>query len=84
MNLYGPLYGNRMIHAAGVKAVEEYLGCSIKEHVEHICANRDRDSLDNWRGYYRRRLYPFDVQLQDRVRVYVKVPNIFSKIDFIL
>ena len=49
-HLYGPLYGNRMLHAAGIKAVEDVEGMPIEQLLTKICKNKDRDGLDNWRG----------------------------------
>lgn len=42
---------------------------SISEYITTICNKQDRDGLDNWRGYYRRHLHPFDLQIQERIRV---------------
>lgn len=68
VNLYGPVYGNRMLHTAGLKAIEEHENKSIREHLTLVCNERNADGLDNWRGYYRRHLQPFDLQIQEQIR----------------
>ena len=68
--MFGPAYGNRMMHNAGLRAVEEEEAATVRDHLEKICEKKDRDGLDNWRGYYRRHLHQFDLQLQERVRLY--------------
>ena len=59
-HLYGPLYGNRLLYQAGLDAVKNFHQKSIEELVTQICKERNAEGLEDWRGYYKRRLKKLD------------------------
>ena len=59
-NLYGPLYGNRLLFQSAIEAVENFHQKSIEDHIKEICKKRDSEGLEDWRGYYKRRLAKLD------------------------
>merc|ERR1712226_357713 len=63
--LYGPLHGNRLLHNASIKAIENREKMSVTFFVQKICNEEDANALQNWRGYYVRQLMHFDEKAQD-------------------
>ncbi|CAG5096400.1 Oidioi.mRNA.OKI2018_I69.XSR.g14600.t1.cds [Oikopleura dioica] len=60
MRMYAPLYGNRLIHSSNLKALEKKVGKCVNQHLVDICDKKDKDALENWRGFYRRSLSALD------------------------
>ena len=67
--MYGPLYGNRLLYQAGIDAVKNFHQVeSIEDLVKEICAHRNAEGLEDWRGFYKRRLKKLDEKALDVIR----------------
>ena len=68
-HLYGPLYGNRLLYQAGIDAVKNFHQVEpIEDLVKQICADRNAEGLEDWRGFYKRRLKKLDEKALDVIR----------------
>ena len=56
----GPLYGNRISFQSSLDAVECYHNKEIEEHIRDICERKDAEALEDWRGFYKRKLIGLD------------------------
>ena len=56
----GPLYGNRISFQSSLDAVECYHSKEIEEHIKDICERKDAEALEDWRGFYKRKLIGLD------------------------
>ena len=41
-------------------AVESYHNKEIEEHIKDICERKDAEALEDWRGFYKRKLIGLD------------------------
>jgi len=57
------------------QAIETRNECSVAEYVKKVCENRDREALENWRGFYTRFLAPLDVEAQKIIKQYSYLIN---------
>ena len=55
-----PLYGNRISFQSSLDAVECYHNKEIEEHIHDICKRKDAEALEDWRGFYKRKLIGLD------------------------
>lgn len=67
-NLYGPLYGNRLLFQSALDAVVKKHDKSIEALIKEICEKRDAEGLEDWRGYYKRCLAVLDQKALDIIQ----------------
>ena len=62
-NLYGPLYGNRLVRITAFKAA---IGDSIdvEEYLKKAEENKDAEMIKNWRNYVIKVLLPLDQKVR--------------------
>ncbi|CAG5094437.1 Oidioi.mRNA.OKI2018_I69.XSR.g13555.t1.cds [Oikopleura dioica] len=65
--LYGPLYGNRMLFRASIGALEKKVGTSVSEHLKEVERKRLASELENWRDFYRSQLRPLDIKVNELI-----------------